>query len=436
MNTSVDTEYEQLPRSFHLPRAARWLLLVASLACIVASYVHTFRAPQNRLSDFAGYYTAAKLVATGDSVASMYDDQWFIGRLGQFGILDRKMVFYVNPPPVSLLMTPLAGLDPEIAKGLWIGINLGIVLLVIYLLNTHLRIPSRTGLNEVILALVVCSVPFLRNIQRGQIYLLMLLLIVLMWKGYDSRRPWLTGVSLAFLLLFKYFGWMFILLLLTEKRWKELGWTGVTFITCTGICIRLLGVDMYIRHVERLLTSLRAFDVASTGLPSLPALFGGLFVAHPSWNTMPVADSPLLASALIFVSLILLLALTLRTHRRIAAEHRPFGFLSILVLSVLFTPLAADHHYILLALPLFFAVMWMERISFVSGYFLLLGVTMYLLLGLLPNLPIDHFSGWFKLFAFGRVYGALLLWFLLISTCTRMVNRTSGEHRGPIVGNA
>lgn len=436
MNTSDATGSRAFQPFSPLHRRVRWLLLALSLTSIVVVCLLTFRSPHNRLSDFAGYYTASKLVATGDSVASMYDDQWFIGRMGQFGIIDQKMVFYVNPPAASFVMIPLTGFDPAMAKVVWIGINLGLLLLLLNIAKDLLLFTANSGLAEIFLALLVCSVPFLRNIQRGQIYLFMLLLIVLMWKGYHSQKPWLTGVSLALLLLLKYFGWMFVPLLFLEKRWKELAWTGVACVVGLGISISILGVDTYEHHVERLLTSLRGFDIAGTGLPSLPALFGGLFITHPLWNTSPVTNFPLLAIICIIVSLVLLLGVTYRAHLSVAREHQSHGFLAVVVLSVLFTPLAADHHYIQLALPLFFVATWLLRTGFVRGYLLMFGISCYLILGWIPNFPIEAYSGWFKLLAFRRVYGALILWFLLISTSVRISARTTTEKISRTVGGS
>ena len=67
-----------------------------------------FRSGTQRQSDFAGYYTAAKIVATTDSISRMYDDHWFVSQMHSYGISESTFIMYVNPPSVAFVMTVCA----------------------------------------------------------------------------------------------------------------------------------------------------------------------------------------------------------------------------------------------------------------------------------------------------------------------------------------
>src|SRR5687768_4994015 len=66
---------------------------------------------------FAVYYVASALLAQQPSMfAQVYDDAWFAAQLGQINPLGVYDIFFYNPPTMSLIMLPLVGFAPPIAR--------------------------------------------------------------------------------------------------------------------------------------------------------------------------------------------------------------------------------------------------------------------------------------------------------------------------------
>jgi hypothetical protein len=253
---------------------------------------------------------------------------------------------------------------------------------------------------------------------------MLLVIAVFLWRGYIGKQTWVVGVSLASLLLMKYFGWLFIPLLLTERRWKELGATLLCAILGFALSVAVLGLTTYERHIEELSTAIRNMDTAFTGLPCVPAFFGSLFVYHPRWNPYPVAHIPWLATFLSTASLGFCLILTLRRRRALKKREHSI-FFSVLVLSVIFTPLAADHHYMLLVPPVFFMLSGINWIEIHVARVLAICVLVYAILGWLPARPASLENGWMKLLSFPHLYAAVILWYLLLFPENRFLMKTN-----------
>ena len=322
------------------------------------------------------------------------------------GIDEPTIVYYVNPPPASFVFLPFIALEPFTAKFVWNCINVFLVFLIWFLAIKSFDIPSHSGYQELLFAFLTCSIPFLRNLQRGQIYLLLLLLVLFLWIGYSKQKPYLAGLALAFLLLLKYFGWMFLLLFVMEKRWKEFFITLAVFFFGTVLSLSFLGVETYSQHFDRLFFSFQTHDAALTGLPCVPALFGSLFVAHSQWNPNPIIDAPIVAIILTISSLVVFLVFSFQ-------KENTFRFFSFLILSVIFTPLAADHHYILLVFPLLVFSGTIEWSSVSTGKLIGIFVLTYLLLGWFPSLQLSSFGGVLKSVLFLRLFAAIVLFFFL-----------------------
>jgi len=383
-------------------------IAVAGAFCLFVLVIYLgMRSTPGRLSDFTGYYTASSILAHRTSIPDMYRDELFTDQVRKLGLRDTGMVMYVNPPPVSLIMVPLVGLDPEKAKLVWNSLSVCIALLI-YLLYTRWSGISDIFWHKLLLfGLLVCTLPFLRNLQRGQVYILMLLFVLMLWRGILTRNDLLTGISLALLLLLKYFGWMFIIFLAIERRWRAVAIAVLVFFLGSAATLYVVGGETYAAHVQRLFSSFASYDAAITGLPNVAAFFGKFLVYHSQWNTGVLVDSPGLATALTLMSLLAMLVVTLR-KRQVEGEPPGRTFFGLLVLGVLFTPMAAEHHFILLVLPLFFLL----------EHFVATGEIHFSTLAL-PGILVYSILGWYDvggapLIAFVRLFGSVALWVLLV----------------------
>jgi hypothetical protein len=176
------------------------------------------------------------------------------------------------------------------------------------------------------------------------------------------------------------------------------------------LSLSVFGAETYRAHFNVLTDAVSHTDFAFTGLPCIPAFFGGLFTFHPQWNSNPVDNLPLLSSFLTMCLLIIMVILTFaKTPRKSIARLS-----AIVILSVLFTPLAADHHYMLLLLPVTYVLLKTDFSKSDRMDFLVLTLVLFFVLGWYPQPKMSAFAGWTKLFAFPRLYGSVLLWVLIL----------------------
>ncbi len=408
-------EHEGTVNHPELSRRLRLTITAIVVAGVASTVGLGFFGSQSHLSDFTGYFTASRIVTRGDSIASMYNDAWFREQVKSVSTRDTNMLMYVNPPGISLVMIPLANLDPYRAKVFWNLLSLVLAGGIWYLGREMFGIRARPGYGMLFLGMLVVTIPFLRNLQRGQIYVLMLFLVLLFWKGLNDRKPWLAGCSLAMLLLLKYFGWMFIPLLIVERRWKELVFTLGTLVVGTGILLMVLGIEAYQSHIERLFASFRSMDVAVTGLPSIPALIGALVLSSPWLSTLRFFPSEVWIWIITVTLLLAMIYFTFRSTRAALPESQSRGFLAILMLSVLFTPLAAEHHYVLLVFPLWFMLSDLLQRGVSWTMFPAFGLLSYAIFGWLPASVSPGGHSLSFVFPYLRLLAATMLWLMVVT---------------------
>jgi len=369
-----------------------------------------FEAGGRRLSDFAGYYTSSWVLRHEPNPGRMYDDSAFVASIRSLGMPDTMMIMYVNPPPVAIVTMPFTDLNPPDAKIAFSILNLLLLAGACIMGIKYFGIAPGGGYALIFVALTVLTIPALRNLEKGQLYVLMLLLVLFVLYGVKSRAPWISGASLAALLLLKYFGWMFLVAFVVIGRWKDAIIAIALCALITGGMIAIWGSDLYLQHLERLYASFASFDVASTHLPSVPALIEGLFVRREMYNPFPVADIPVLAGMIIVGTLVAALSVTLRIECAISPERM---LAAILALSVIYTPLAGDHHYILLVPAVWILIFSSDDIR-PHRLFALAAIT-YALFGWFPQIPDHPLHGISQLLIYPRLYGGIALWALLLT---------------------
>lgn len=413
-----------------LPRAwERGILLIGLFLLVLVATVGVRRAA-DRVSDFAGYWTAGRVLIDGGDLCRIYDDSWFSETSVGYGTGEPHMLMYVNPPAIAALFAGLAWLPPTSAKWLWLGVSTVLLLAAWLVWLRALHVPLRSFPSFAFLALLAGGVPFLRTLERGQIYPLILLLVGAFVLGRLRTLPRLSGASLAGLLLLKYFGGLFALYLFVRRDWKALQTMAITLFAASGIGALLLGPTTYVASLQRLFRSLVERDAAGTGLPNLIAFFGG-FLTPSQWNAGVLFDAPWLALLLSGTTLIVLVWRTLGVSRGAAApETELFALLALLNLSVLSTPLAADHHYLLLVPSAWVLLLTQPRPNVRDPWLAVLVCTV-LSFGLEPGVRAYQRSGWTKLLCYPTLYGAIGLTLL---TVQRAGSGTTGAERAGLGG--
>lgn len=386
---------------------SRRILTVVIFFCALAVTLYGFISGEDRLRDFAGYYTAARALADGHPAVNLYDDVWFRQAVVRYGIDEPTIVMYVNPPAIAVLVIPLVSFPPFTAKLLWNIISLLAVFAGWRVLLPVVNMSPREWRSLVLLGCILASTPFLRNLQLGQVYTFLFLLFAVLSRAYLAARPAVTGLALAGSMTLKLYGWVFPVLFLFGKKWRFLAWSVSLPAALLAVCVLLFGAEAYRAQWDRITSMSGAADTASLALRSVVAPLSRLFVLHPQWNPGAVVHLPLIP---IVLPPILLFAALWMTFQKTSADPLT-ALAAVLVLSVVFTPLAADHHYVLLWIP---AAILLTRPTGIHPA--VAAAVLFLTFGWLPSLPSGILEGWGALLAYWRLYGAIALWLLLLRT--------------------
>jgi len=360
---------------------------------------------------FVSYYTASKLLLNGELGPLAYDDRWFGEAVQRVTASSVREIFIPNPPPMALMALPLAGLDAQPARAVWLIASLllfigGVAALVNYqaLRNRDVSIP-------VVLLMLLAPAVF-TNLRIGQGYLIVCALFaaaaVLLLRGRDRA----AGVCLGALLALKTSGVAMVFLLIARRRWAALA---AALITAAALAIAItpfIDVEMWLIYPSQVRAYVARPASSVTAYQTTLGLFRHLCVADPQWNPSPAADCgpvafvlpPLLIGAATIVTIVLA-ARARRAEPWIAAGA---------ALSVLSLPAIAEPHFVLMAIPL--ALLPLTPLQ-------LAGVAFLLIVPL--EFTAEQFTaGWMALLAYPRLYAAWALWGMSIRALVREVAPT------------
>ena len=114
-----------------LPASAATVFVLAAVAGLGAiTFISGTIAPavDGLRFGFPAYYTSSRLVLDGDWTPDVYDDDWFHARSLAFTGGRLEEIYRPNTPMMSLLALPIAGLDLQTARRLWLALD---VLLIV-----------------------------------------------------------------------------------------------------------------------------------------------------------------------------------------------------------------------------------------------------------------------------------------------------------------
>ena len=69
---------------------------------------------------FVSYYTASRLLVSGELGPRAYDDQWFGEQVKQHTDSNVREIFIPNPPTMAVMALPVAGLEAGRARAAWL----------------------------------------------------------------------------------------------------------------------------------------------------------------------------------------------------------------------------------------------------------------------------------------------------------------------------
>lgn len=201
---------------------------------------------------FPAYYTAARLVLAGQWSAQAYDDAWFGARVLALtgGRISERIS--MNPPPTALLFLPIAWLDLTIARGVWQGLNLALLLLTLWLLRAIVR-AEHSSWFWLFAALVFFFPPLLENFRVGQVYVLLLFLFCLvLWQAQRARAVG-AGLALGAALAVKLSGAPLLLMWVRRREWRALWVACATAAAIACVSVLVLGSEGWLAFFQRAL---------------------------------------------------------------------------------------------------------------------------------------------------------------------------------------
>ena len=179
------------------------------------------RSGQPIAGDFIAFYTAGRLVLTGDA-AHMYDHDR-VAALQHEMLQGHAAAFfdaYRNPPFFALPFVPLALMDLLPAAGVWFAISAGMLAVAVWLLLEELPELKRRWRG---LAIVVFAFPPVYfGLIDGENATLSLLLYALIYRALVHGREVQTGVWAALGLFKPQLFVVFPFILLARRMWRGL----------------------------------------------------------------------------------------------------------------------------------------------------------------------------------------------------------------------
>ncbi len=189
---------------------------------LVCGFFNVFTSFRTPLSDFGNYYYGAKLVSEGKSAVELYDVMAFNRYAEEQGGTGLFLDHCTVSPQTTLFYQPFALIgNAQLAKSLfnWFGI--------VFFIFSFYRFLRRYN-NEIdwklCIVLIAALIPLYYNILFGQTYLIIAALLFEVVLNAEKLR-WLSGICLGIAIALKISPAILIIWLLSERKFKIVGWT-------------------------------------------------------------------------------------------------------------------------------------------------------------------------------------------------------------------
>jgi hypothetical protein len=365
---------------------------------------------------FGAYYSAARLLRTGQFSAHVYDPAYFRLLVRSDSRQQADDIFNANPPTTSLMLWPLSFVSIEQARLIWTLSNAAMLFGGLVLLTWAFTLQPRLPTFALLVSLGMLFQPAQENIKLGQAYLLIFLFLsiaVAAWSRVGlpevSRLKFadsLGGVVLALALVLKTAGWALLLLLAWQKRWRTLVWTAGFAGAVLLLTLPLFPPPLWQRYGQLLGETNSSTATCAPAYQTTRSLLCQLFVFAPPWSQSPVINLPWLA----LVFFISLAVLTLLANFWLARRDPTPALTAIIAWGVIFAPLGEGYHHTVMLIPLSWLVSHWTALDRFSRFGLVAAACLYFIPFALPS---DWQSGRWVLLAYPRLYGAWLTLLLL-----------------------
>jgi hypothetical protein len=368
---------------------------------------------------FPAYYTASRVVLDGEPWPRIYDDAWFFERSLQ--LTDGRVgeLFRPNPPTAALLAMPVAGLDVETARRIWLLLDVLLVGLAIAALLAalpSLRSPPRAA---ALVALCLAWAPLRETVAIGQAYALVLALSAISLWAIVGDRHAVAGISVGLSGVLKLASIPLFVLLVVRGAWRSVVVAAGTAVVLAAVTLPFAGVEGWAAFARSLAGDFagRPASLAVTAYQSATGLFQHLAAPDPAWNPGAIVSWPVAAEVASTTVSVVAIVATMWLGRRGGAA---LSVAAAVALGVLVLHVAQEYHFAVLLVPAAVAAArWFDGQDRGVIGSIWLGASLVLLAAPLPYKDPALADGWVALLAYPRLYGAWLLWGWLIRALWR-----------------
>jgi hypothetical protein len=359
------------------PASPAELLAVMLLVFLAANFL--YGAVLSRLeppakNDFTSYYVAAHVLAKGMAGALYYPEP--VGSLLAQASVQHPWIdvareagvanpnYYLYPPLFAIAMLPLAFVPYGPAFALWLGINVLLLAASLWIFlagrrERSLLVPASCAL------LAGAFYPVWHHLKIGQSSLLVLLLLAATLALLIRRRDTAAGLVLAVAILLKLTPGILLALLVMKRRWRAVGAAVAGVLALTLLSSLVTGVQPQVTYFGKMVPLLGS-GTAFYPNQSLNGFLTRLLDAgdyRKADLSLDLQAPRILATALAAGVVILsLLAIARRRRGGESREALEDGFATLVVASLLVSPISWEHHYVIILLPAWILIRrWGDR---------------------------------------------------------------------------
>lgn len=270
---STTPQGEHRPLWKKLTRGLAALLLLAAACGLLIIPLNQQAADHNGTLDFANFYTAGRIVVTGQ--ASHLYDIHLQERVERQASPGGPFQPYYHPPFEALLFAPFAWFSYPHAFLLWAALNLVVFGVLIFLIN---RAGMQLRAARYMIWLGICFFFVLGCLALGQDSLLLAPIFLLTFLAMKQRRDFFAGLALG-LGLFRFeIALPFAFVFLLRGRWRLLSGFLIAALAGSAASISLVGWSGVLAYAGALLKVVSSSGQWATmvGPATMPSLRGAL----------------------------------------------------------------------------------------------------------------------------------------------------------------
>ena len=358
---------------------------------------------------FIAYYTSGAMLLRGSEMSALYDDHQFARNTLAITGLESEDYFRSNPPTLAFLMAPFSSLPIAQAKLLWEIFSLACIVTGFFLLITLFALTPIESL--VFSAFAFGFSPLYANFVWGQVYAPLLLLHILLIKFWMEKKELLCAIAIVLLLLLKGYGLMFLFVAIFQKQWKVAAYSIVLCGTVIVASSAVIGFEVWMAYAASLMKLITSLAPAATFQQNIQSLVSWVFV-QDRWNSHPILLTPGIAGPLVLALVTGGVFILYRFAVWARSVDSPLPLAAAIIVGVLTAPILFDYHYTLILPSIVIAYRYFPSPARAFDY-ILFGFSLLLLTPKIPYHTSFFQDSWIGIFGFPRVYGSVLLLWLL-----------------------